>query len=132
TMLRLAREKERLSVINDQHGAPTSAELLADCTALAIREEQNNKSVVGKYHLVASGETTWFDYANFVFETAKAQGEPLLIQEVNGISTSEYPTPATRPLNSRLSNQKFQRVFNVTLPDWKQGVERVVIEVLGK
>ncbi|HHT1662890.1 TPA: sugar nucleotide-binding protein, partial [Enterobacter hormaechei] len=96
------------------------------------REEQNNKSVVGKYHLVASGETTWFDYANFVFETAKAQGEPLLIQEVNGISTSEYPTPATRPLNSRLSNQKFQRVFNVTLPDWKQGVERVVIEVLGK
>lgn len=132
TMLRLAREKERLSVINDQHGAPTSAELLADCTALAIREEQNNKFVVGKYHLVASGETTWFDYANFVFETAKAQGEPLLIQEVNGISTSEYPTPATRPLNSRLSNQKFQRVFNVTLPDWKQGVERVVIEVLGK
>ena len=125
TMLRLAREKERLSVINDQHGAPTSAELLADCTALAIREEQNNKFVVGKYHLVASGETTWFDYANFVFETAKAQGEPLLIQEVNGISTSEYPTPATRPLNSRLSNQKFQRVFNVTLPDWKQGVERV-------
>lgn len=132
TMLRLAREKETLSVINDQHGAPTSAELLADCTALAIREEQRNKNVAGSYHLVASGETTWFDYASFVFNVAKAHGESLAVNDVIGIPTSEYPTPATRPLNSRLSNEKFERVFGVKLPDWKKGVERVVVEVLGK
>lgn len=132
TMLRLAREKETLSIINDQHGAPTSAELLADCTALAIREEKHNKNIAGTYHLVASGETTWCEYANFVFDTARAQGESLSVKEVNGIPTLEYPTPAVRPLNSRLSNLKFQRVFGVKLPDWKQGVERVVMEVLGK
>lgn len=132
TMLKLAGEKETLSIINDQHGAPTSAELLADCTAIALREEQRNKAVAGTYHLVASGETTWFDYANFVFDVAKAQGVPLALKNVQGILTSEYKTPAVRPLNSRLSNQKFQRVFGVNIPQWKEGVERVVVEVLGK
>ncbi|MBZ7592477.1 dTDP-4-dehydrorhamnose reductase [Klebsiella oxytoca] len=132
TMLRLAGEKETLSIINDQHGAPTGAEMLADCTAIAIREEQRNRSVAGTYHLVASGETSWYDYAKYVFEVARAQGVELAVKEVNGIPTSAYPTPAKRPLNSRLSNEKFQRVFSVTLPDWRQGVARVVTEVLGK
>lgn len=132
TMLRLASEKETLSIINDQYGAPTGAELLADCTAIAIREERRNKSVAGTYHLVASGETSWYDYARFVFEVAKKHGAELAIQEVKGIPTTAYPTPARRPLNSRLSNEKFQQAFGVTLPDWRQGVERVVTEVLGK
>ena len=132
TMLRLAGEKESLSIINDQYGAPTGAELLADCTAIAIREEQRNRDVVGTYHLVASGETSWYDYAKFVFEVAREQGTELAIKEVSGIPTTAYPTPAKRPLNSRLSNEKFQRVFGVTLPDWRQGVARVVREVLGK
>ena len=132
TMLRLAAEKETLSIINDQHGAPTGAELLADCTAIAIREELHNKAVAGTYHLVASGETSWYDYARFVFDVARANGVQLAINEVNGIPTTAYPTPAKRPLNSRLSNEKFQRVFGVTLPDWRQGVERVVVEVSGK
>ena len=91
-----------------------------------------NKAVAGTYHLVASGETSWYDYARFVFDVARANGVQLAINEVNGIPTTAYPTPAKRPLNSRLSNEKFQRVFGVTLPDWRQGVERVVVEVSGK
>lgn len=132
TMLRLAKEKDQLSIINDQHGAPTGAELLADCTAIAIRAESANKSLYGTYHLVASGETTWCDYAQFVFDVAREKGIELAIKDVNGIPTTAYPTPAKRPLNSRLSNEKFQRAFSVAIPDWRQGVERVVIEVSGK
>ena len=132
TMLRLAKEKETLAIINDQHGAPTGAELLADCTAIAIRAENANKSLYGTYHLVASGETTWCDYAQFVFSVARGLGESLAIKEVNGVDTSAYPTPAKRPHNSRLSNMKFQTAFATTLPDWKVGVQRVVTEILGK
>lgn len=132
TMLRLGAEKESLSIIDDQYGAPTGAELLADCTAIAIRQEMRDRAVAGTYHLVASGETTWCEYARFVFEVARRHGAELVIKDVKGIPTSAYPTPAARPLNSRLSNEKFQRTFAVTLPDWRQGVERVVTEVLGK
>lgn len=132
TMLRLATQKEILSIINDQFGAPTSAELLADCTAIAIREEKENQKVSGTYHLVASGVTSWFDYANYVFNIAKSLDTELTIKSVNGIPTSDYPTPAKRPLNSRLSNMKFQSTFGVTLPEWQNGVERVITEVLGK
>lgn len=132
TMLRLANDKKTLFIINDQHGAPTGAELLADCTAHAIRVEQQNNQVHGTYHLVASGETTWYDYAEFVFDIAKKNNEKLVIEEVHGIPTSSYPTPAKRPHNSRLSNEKFQNVFNIELPHWSQGVERVVIEIIGK
>ncbi|HCI5912488.1 TPA: dTDP-4-dehydrorhamnose reductase, partial [Klebsiella quasipneumoniae subsp. similipneumoniae] len=132
TMLRLAGEKETLSIIDDQHGAPTGAELLADCTATAIRETLRDPALAGTYHLVASGETSWCDYARYVFEVARAHGAELAVQEVKGIPTTAYPTPAKRPLNSRLSNEKFQQAFGVTLPDWRQGVARVVTEVLGK
>ncbi|MDC8890079.1 sugar nucleotide-binding protein, partial [Klebsiella pneumoniae] len=131
-MLRLAGEKETLSIIDDQHGAPTGAELLADCTATAIRETLRDPALAGTYHLVASGETSWCDYARYVFEVARAHGAELAVQEVKGIPTTAYPTPAKRPLNSRLSNKKFQQAFGVTLPDWRQGVARVVTEVLGK
>lgn len=132
TMLRLAKEKESLSIINDQHGAPTGAELLADCTAIAIRTERDNKSLYGTYHLVASGETTWHDYAKYVFSIAQQFDETLVVKEVKAVDTSAYPTPAKRPHNSRLANSKFQNAFAVTLPDWKVGVQRVVIEILGK
>lgn len=132
TMLRLAKEKEKLSIINDQFGAPTGAELLADATAIAIRTAVHNQKLFGTYHLVASGETTWFDYAQYVFSIAKELGETLSIKEVIGVDTSAYPTPAKRPHNSRLSNMKFQTAFEVKLPDWKVGVKRVVTEILGK
>lgn len=132
TMLRLAADKTSLSIIDDQYGAPTGAELLADCTAIAIRQESVNRAVAGTYHLVASGETSWCGYASFVFDVARKHGAELAIEEVQGIPTTAYPTPAARPLNSRLANDKFQRTFGVTLPDWRLGVERVVTEVLGK
>lgn len=132
TMLRLAKEKETLSIINDQYGAPTSAELLADCTAIAVRCSISDQTLFGTYNLVASGETTWYDYARFVFDVAQELGEPLKIRSVNSVDTTAYPTPAKRPLNSRLSNSKFQSAFNAVLPDWKIGVKRAVIEILGK
>ncbi|OHY69375.1 dTDP-4-dehydrorhamnose reductase [Pluralibacter gergoviae] len=132
TMLRLAADKTSLSIIDDQYGAPTGAELLADCTAIAIRQEMRDRAVAGTYHLVASGETNWCDYARFVFEVARKHGAELAIKDIKGIPTTSYPTPAARPLNSRLSNTKFQHTFAVTLPNWRQGVERVVTEVLGK
>lgn len=132
TMLRLAKEKKQLAIINDQFGAPTGAELLADCTAIAIRAAVNNASLYGTYHLVASGETTWYDYAQYVFSVARELGEPLFVEEVKGVDTTAYPTPAKRPSNSRLSNVKFQTAFATVIPDWKVGVKRVVSEMLGK
>lgn len=132
TMLRLAGEKESISVINDQFGAPTSAELLADCTSIAIRSAMHNPNVYGTYHLVAGGETSWYEYANFVFSVAREQGASLALKNVKGIPTRDYPTPAKRPLNSRLSNIKFQETFSVSIPDWRKGVTRVVTEILGK
>ncbi|WBM72078.1 dTDP-4-dehydrorhamnose reductase [Buttiauxella sp. WJP83] len=132
TMLNLAKQKETLSIISDQFGAPTGAELLADCTAIAIRATLKDESLTGKYHLVASGETSWYEYAKFVFEIARSQGEELLLKEVKALPTSEYQTAAQRPLNSRLNNNKFKKAFGVELPDWKVGVERSVIEILGK
>jgi len=132
TMLRLAGEKEYLSIINDQYGAPTGAEMLADCTAIAIRKAMSDREVAGTYHLVASGETNWCEYAKFVFSVAQSHNVVLTLREVSEIPTSEYPTPAKRPLNSRLSNEKFQQTFAVTLQDWRQGVRRVVTEILDK
>ncbi|MDK4549314.1 dTDP-4-dehydrorhamnose reductase [Enterobacter roggenkampii] len=132
TMLKLGCEKEKLSVINDQHGAPTSAELLADCTAIAIRKVIENPTLTGTYHLVASGETTWYDYALKIFEIAIKHGIPLKVSQVNGIPTEAYPTSAKRPKNSRLSNMKFQNAFDVVIPNWEVNVERTLIELISK
>jgi len=129
TMLRLAKDRPELSVINDQFGAPTGAELLADCTAHAIRTALNKPEVAGLYHLVASGTTTWHDYAALVFAEAKAAGMELAIEKLNAVPTSAYPTPARRPTNSRLNTEKFQRQFDLVLPDWQVGVKRMLDEL---
>lgn len=129
TMLRLAKERETLSVINDQFGAPTGAELLADCTAHAIRVALQKPEVAGLYHLVASGTTTWHDYAALVFEEARAAGIALAIETLNAVDTSAYPTPARRPLNSRLNTEKFQHNFDLVLPAWDVGVKRMLNEL---
>ena len=129
TMLRLAKERAELSVINDQYGAPTGAELLADCTAHAIRTALHKPEVAGLYHLVASGTTTWHDYAALVFAEAKAAGMELAIEKLNAVPTSAYPTPARRPTNSRLNTEKFQRQFDLVLPDWQVGVKRMLAEL---
>ena len=137
TMLGLAATKEHLTIINDQHGVPTSAELIADVTAQALRyyllkDESAKASLWGHYHLVPTGVTTWYDYAELIFNLAEQQGEKLMIQHVEPILTSNYPTPAKRPLNSRLNNEKIQLNFELQLPDWKQGVAYTVAELLNK
>lgn len=131
TMLRLAKEREELSIINDQVGAPTGAELLADCTAHAITCALKNPDVAGLYHLVASGTTTWFDYANLVFNEAKKAGWTLAVKTVNPLPTSAYPTPARRPYNSRLDTSKFRATFGLTLPNWQVGVKRMLAELFS-
>lgn len=134
TMLRLAAERDTLNVINDQIGAPTGADLLADVTAHAIRANQSNPSLSGLYHLVADGETSWYDYARYVIEWARKHGQELRVppEAVMPIPTSAYPTPARRPLNSRLNTDKLKQAFGLSLPHWQQGVERMLTEHLGK
>jgi dTDP-4-dehydrorhamnose reductase len=134
TMIRLAQEREQLSVINDQFGAPTGAELLADVTAHAIRLASQQQDVSGLYHLVAAGETSWFDYASYVLDFARQAGLTLKLSEnaLQAIPTSEYPTPAERPLNSRLNTDKLKTTFDLDLPDWRMGVERMLMEIHGK
>lgn len=129
TMLRLAKEREELSVISDQFGAPTGADLIADCTAHAIRTAQQMPAASGLYHLVASGTTTWFDYASLVFAEARAAGIELSLRKLRAVTTSSYPTPATRPLNSRLATDKFCRTFGLALPEWQPGVQRMLREL---
>ncbi|SAD39556.1 dTDP-4-dehydrorhamnose reductase [Enterobacter cloacae] len=128
-MLRLAKERKELSVINDQVGAPTGAELLADCTAHAIRVAMMKPEVAGLYHLVASETTTWYDYAALVFEEAQKAGVELAIEKLNAVPTTAYPTPARRPHNSRLNTMKFQQNFNLVLPAWQVGVKRMLAEL---
>jgi dTDP-4-dehydrorhamnose reductase len=134
TMLRLAGERERLTVIDDQHGAPTGADLIADVTAHAIRKAMANPAtaLTGIYHLVASGETTWHGYASHVIAQARhIQAElALKVTEIAPVPTSAFPTPARRPLNSRLSTQKLQQAFGLVLPPWQQGVNRMLTEIL--
>ena len=134
TMLRLAQERDRLTVIDDQFGAPTGAELLADVTAHAIRATLADPSKAGLYHLVAGGETTWHGYARFVLEQAQAAGVALkaMPEAVDPVPTSAFPTPAKRPHNSRLNTQKLQSTFGLTLPHWQAGVARMLREHLQK
>ncbi|MCW5261689.1 dTDP-4-dehydrorhamnose reductase [Verminephrobacter eiseniae] len=132
TMLRLAQQQERLTVIDDQWGAPTGAELLADVTAHAIRQLQQRPQDAGLYHLAAAGATTWNGYARYVL--ARARQSPLagkiMATEVLPISGSAFPTPAIRPRNSRLDTHKLQTRFGLTLPHWQTGVARMLSEIL--
>jgi dTDP-4-dehydrorhamnose reductase len=132
TMLRLAQERERLTVIDDQHGAPTGADLIADVTAHAIRAALQQPQLSGLYHLVAGGETSWHGYANHVIARARELQPELAwkVGEIAPVPTSAFPTPAKRPLNSRLNTQKLQQVFGLSLPHWQQGVDRMLLEIL--
>jgi dTDP-4-dehydrorhamnose reductase len=134
TMLRLAAERDSLNVIDDQFGAPTGADLLADVTAHAIRAVRLNPQLHGIYHLAAAGETTWHRYVRFVLEQAQAAGVVLKVPSaaVGAITTAAYPTPAKRPGNSRLNTQKLQNAFSLCLPDWQDGVARMLKEILEK
>jgi dTDP-4-dehydrorhamnose reductase len=132
TMLRLAASKTELNVIDDQVGAPTGADLLADLTALMARAAMAQPDLAGTYHAVAAGATSWHGYARLVIEAARARGVALTLpaDALHPIPTSAYPTPAPRPLNSRLDARKLRERFGVHLPDWESGVRRLLAEIL--
>lgn len=132
TMLRLAQERERLTVIDDQWGAPTGAELIADVTAHAVAQTRRQPAKAGIYHLTAAGETTWFSYAKYVLALAGQAQKAIKIKatELLPIPTSAYPTPARRPHNSRLDTRKLQTRFGLALPPWQHGVSRMLAEIL--
>jgi dTDP-4-dehydrorhamnose reductase len=134
TMLRLATERNTLSVVADQFGAPTSAALLADLTAQLLRQAQRTSAdfPYGLYHAVAAGETNWHAYACHVIERARAAGKAIRVapNAIKAISTSSYPTPAKRPANSRLDTSLLRETFGLHLPDWKKGVDHILDQVL--
>ena len=132
TMLRLAQERETLTVVNDQFGAPTGADLLADVTAHAIRHVAQHPQHLGLYHCVAAGETTWHAYAQWVVETAR-QLQPelaLRVRAIEPVASDAFPTAARRPHNSRLDTTKLQTQLGLRLPHWQQGVRRMLQEIL--
>jgi len=132
TMLRLAQERERLTVIDDQWGAPTGAELLANVSAHVIRQLLQHPQDAGIYHLAASGEATWHGYAKHLISQAQRSHPAIKIKatEVAPVPSSAFPTPARRPHNSRLNSGKLQTTFGLSLPPWQQGVERMLAEIL--
>ncbi|AKR43382.1 dTDP-4-dehydrorhamnose reductase [Methylophilus sp. TWE2] len=135
TMLRLAAERDSLSVVADQYGAPTSAALLADVTAQLvgrIKQQGQQGFPFGLYHVVASGVTNWHAYAQFVIAEAIKAGKPMKVhpETIKPIATSDYPVPAKRPANSRLDTSLFQRTFNLQLPHWEHGVSHVLKQIL--
>lgn len=128
TMLRLAGQRETFTVVDDQVGTPTAAELLADVSAHMLRSALAQPGLAGLYHCTAAGETSWHAYARFVVAQARAQGWPLLAtaEGIEPIASRDYPTPARRPLNSRLDCSKLRDAFDLTLPPWQTHVLRLL------
>lgn len=132
TMLRLAKQRNALSIVNDQFGAPTGAELIADVTAQTIVQTMNDETKSGLYHLAAAGVTSWFEYAEFVFAHARKHGVILALASdgVTPVPSAAYPAPAKRPSNSRMSTHQLEGTFQLALPHWQVGVERMLTELL--
>ncbi|MBI5259504.1 MAG: dTDP-4-dehydrorhamnose reductase [Burkholderiales bacterium] len=130
TMLRLAAQRERLTVVDDQVGAPTGADLLADVAAHMLRRVAGAPGLSGTYHVCAAGHTSWCGYARHVIDWVRARGMPLRVAPgaVEAIPSSAYPVPARRPLNSRLDTGKLRRDFGLVMPPWQSGVERMLAE----
>jgi dTDP-4-dehydrorhamnose reductase len=135
TMLRLAAERDALSVVADQFGSPTSAALLADLTAHLVRQASRANAAdfpYGVYHTVAGGETNWHEYACYVIERARKAGRPIRVapENIRPIATADYPTPAKRPANSRLDTSKLRDTFGLRLPDWREGLDHILDQIL--
>ena len=133
TMLRLARQQPRLTVIDDQWGAPTGAELIADVSAHAIVQLRARPDKAGIYHLAAAGETNWFSYAKHVIAQAQSAQAAIeyAVKDILPIPSSAYPVAAMRPHNSRLDTRKLRTAFDLHLPPWQAGVDRMLAEILG-
>jgi len=126
TMLRLAKEREELRVVDDQRGAPTWARMIAEATAqvLACSSASVTDKRAGVYHMTCAGTTSWREFAEEIFARAALDRRPRVIP----ITTAEYPTPAKRPLNSRLSSEKLATTFGVRLPDWRDALALCMAE----
>ena len=134
TMLQLAQQRDSLQVIDDQFGAPTGAELLADVSAHALRVALQQPELSGLYHLAAGGETSWHGYAHFVIDYARRAGVDIKVapEAITAVPTSAFATAAKRPNNSRLNTDKLQNTFDLHLPHWQRGVSRMLSEIIGK
>jgi len=132
TMLKLAAEREELRVVDDQIGAPTGADLLADLTALAVRQASQRVDLAGLYHVSASGQTSWHAYASHVIEQARRIRPEAVrrVRDIRAVPSSDFASPARRPLNSRLDSSRFCAAFGLTLPPWQQGVDRMLAAIL--
>jgi len=138
TILERAQTMDRLQVVADTYGAPTSAQLLADVTALALYRARTADSAaasgaLGTFHLVPSGETSWHEYACFLIEAARARGMPIRVAQANilPVPAATFSAPARRPMNSRLDNRRLQQALGIELPDWRVHLRRFVDEVAG-
>jgi len=137
TILRLAKQREELKIVADQYGTPTSAELIADGTALALhylQQHNNATSLSGTYHLTADGKTSWFGFAQYLIEEASQQGFDLTTttDKIHPISTAEYPLPAKRPTDSQLNSQKLTKTFGIQAPFWQNHAKRLITELLAQ
>lgn len=134
TMLKLALLRDRLSVVDDQIGAPTGADLLADISAHCLRAAMNSDQVAGVYHAVACGETSWYGYARHVIDFARAAGQAIRVapEAITAVPSTAFTTPARRPSNSRMDTSKLAQTFGLRLPSWQSGVDRMLIEVMQK
>ncbi|NII12369.1 dTDP-4-dehydrorhamnose reductase [Oleiagrimonas sp. C23AA] len=132
TMLRLAGERDRLTVVDDQHGTPTPARLIADVTAQVLQRwlaADDRAALAGTYHLVAAGQTTWYGFARAIMQRAAAAGLIERAPEVVAVDSSAFPTKATRPAWSVLDTHKLERNFDITLPDWQNALDTVIGEL---
>ena len=138
TMIRLAGEKDEISVVDDQFGSPTSAEYIADVTALCISRLFHDAalagSVSGIYHLAAANVTCWYEIAKYVIELARENGEQLRVLPdcIRPVKTSEFPTKAVRPANSQLDCTLLCNTFGIVLPDWRLHARRMVVELTAQ
>ncbi|MDD4616922.1 MAG: dTDP-4-dehydrorhamnose reductase [Alphaproteobacteria bacterium] len=131
TILRLAKEGSSLRIVNDQIGAPTPADLLADITALVLRTACSSPEIDGLYHVTSGGETSWYAFACYVLKEAERFCDlKVHHSDIVPISSAEYPLPAKRPLNFRLDTRKFTRCFNIHLPHWSKCIERLVPDLI--
>ncbi len=132
TILRLSQQREKLSIVNDQIGAPTGAELIADVTAHTVRTLKSQSAVSGLYHLTAKEYTSWYEFAQFILRHVEREHTYFTKppSQLIAIPSTDYPVPAKRPLNSRLDTSKLEQTFGLSLPNWRSGVLRVLDEIL--
>lgn len=133
TMLRLCAERDAMQVINDQHGAPTGAALIADVTSQALPAAMRHPGRAGLYHVAAADETTWHGYASWVIQQARAAGWPVRVTDdaIARVSSEGFGAKATRPHNSRLACDRLAHTFGLRMPPWQQGVHHALTEILS-